>query len=104
MRSVIVTAHDYGDLKLVHTARRLYQRSATSMSTKDKQDLARRFSEAYKLLKERYKDTGFPEDVRNVLAKVREMCDCCCCVVLFVSCELIVLCSFLCLIVLFLGC
>ncbi len=70
MRSVIVTAHDYGDLKLVHTARRLYQRSATSMSTKDKQDLARRFSEAYKLLKERYKDTGFPDDVKSVLAKV----------------------------------
>lgn len=72
MRSVIVTAHDYGDLKLVHTARRLYQRSATSMSTKDKQDLARRFSEAYKLLKDRYKDTGFPEDVKSVLAKVRK--------------------------------
>ena len=70
MRSVIVTAHDYGDLKLVHTVRRLYQRSATSMSTKDKQDLARRFSEGYKLLKERYKDTGFPDDVKSVLTKV----------------------------------
>lgn len=49
MRSVIVTAHDYNDLKLVHTVRRLYQYSATSMSTKEKQDLARRWSEAYKV-------------------------------------------------------
>lgn len=49
MRSVIVTAHDYNDLKLVHTVRRLYQYSGTSMTTKQKQDMARRFSEAYKV-------------------------------------------------------
>lgn len=75
MRSVIVTAHDYGDLKLVHTVRRLHQRSATSMSTKDKQDLARRWSEAYKVLKERYKDSGFPEDIQSVLTKVKDYQD-----------------------------
>ena len=72
MRSVIVTAHDYNDLKLVHTIRRLYQRSATSMTTKQKQDLARRWSEAYKQLKERYKDAegGMPADIQEVLTKV----------------------------------
>lgn len=57
MRSVIVTAHDYNDLKLVHTVRRLYQYSATSMSTKQKQDLARRFSEAYKVRNTRTLDS-----------------------------------------------
>ena len=72
MRSVIVTAHDYNDLKLVHTVRRLYQRSATSMTTKQKQDLARRWSEAYKMLKERYKETGFPQDIQDVLVKVEK--------------------------------
>lgn len=55
MRSVIVTASDYSELKLIHTVRRLYQRSSTEMSTKDKQDLARRFSVAFKLLKEHFK-------------------------------------------------
>jgi glycerol-3-phosphate O-acyltransferase / dihydroxyacetone phosphate acyltransferase len=72
IRSVIVTAHDYNDLKLVHTVRRLYQRSATSMTTKQKQDLSRRWSEAYKVLQERYKDTGYPEDIQAVLTKVEE--------------------------------
>jgi len=55
MRSVIVTASDYNELKLIHTVRRLYQRSSSEMSTKDKQDLARRFSVAFKLLKEHFK-------------------------------------------------
>eukprot|EP00428_Durinskia_dybowskii_P063624 CAMPEP_0170363748 /NCGR_PEP_ID=MMETSP0117_2-20130122/5017_1 /TAXON_ID=400756 /ORGANISM="Durinskia baltica, Strain CSIRO CS-38" /LENGTH=599 /DNA_ID=CAMNT_0010618225 /DNA_START=255 /DNA_END=2054 /DNA_ORIENTATION=+ len=71
MRSVIVTAHDYNDLKMVHTVRRLYQRSSTSMSTKQKQDLARRWSEAYKMLKERYKDTGMPEEITALIDKIR---------------------------------
>lgn len=55
MRSVIVTATDYSELKLIHTVRRLYQRSSTEMSTKDKQDLARRFSVAFRLLREHFK-------------------------------------------------
>jgi hypothetical protein len=69
MRSVIVTAPDYTSLKLIHTFRRLYQRSSTSMSTKVKQDLARRWSAGYRLMKDKYKDesTGevvFPQDIQ----------------------------------------
>jgi glycerol-3-phosphate O-acyltransferase/dihydroxyacetone phosphate acyltransferase len=75
MRSVIVTAHDYNDLKLVHTVRRLHQRSSTSTTTKQKQDLARRWSEAYKMLKERYKEEGLPEDIAALLAKVKDYQD-----------------------------
>ena len=71
MRSVLVTAHDYNDLKLVHTVRRLFQRSATSMSTKQKQDLARRWSEAYKILKDRYKDSGMPQEIQDLVEKIK---------------------------------
>ena len=53
MRSVIVTASDYPELKLIHTARRLYQRSSSSTTTKQKQDLARRFSTAHRLIREK---------------------------------------------------
>ncbi len=51
MRSVIVPASDYGELKLLHTTRRLYQESTSVVSTKQKQDLARRFAIGYHLLK-----------------------------------------------------
>jgi glycerol-3-phosphate O-acyltransferase/dihydroxyacetone phosphate acyltransferase len=54
MRAVIVTATDYPELKLIHTVRRLYQRSSSSTTTLQKQDLARRFSVATKLLKDKY--------------------------------------------------
>jgi hypothetical protein len=54
LRAVIVTATDYPELKLIHTIRRLYQRSSSSTTTKQKQDLARRFSVAAKILKEKY--------------------------------------------------
>ena len=53
MKSVIVTAHDYGELKLIHTARRLYQRD---MATYRKQDLARRFSLGFSTLCEKFHD------------------------------------------------
>jgi glycerol-3-phosphate O-acyltransferase/dihydroxyacetone phosphate acyltransferase len=44
MRSVIVTATDYNELKLIHTVRRLFQRSSTDTPTKEKQQIARRLS------------------------------------------------------------
>jgi glycerol-3-phosphate O-acyltransferase/dihydroxyacetone phosphate acyltransferase len=49
MRSVIVSAPDYDTLELIHTARRLYQKQATTNASK-KQDLSRRFVEGYKRL------------------------------------------------------
>mmetsp|Transcript_3409 Transcript_3409/g.5306 ORF Transcript_3409/g.5306 Transcript_3409/m.5306 type:complete len:681 (-) Transcript_3409:158-2200(-) len=75
MRSVIVTAPDYSNLKLIHTLRRLYQRSSTNTTTKEKQVLARRWSTAHRMLNERYRDntTGevqFPEDITTMLQKV----------------------------------
>lgn len=51
MKSVIVTAHDYGELKLIHTVRRLYQRD---FETSRKQDLARRFSLGFSTVCEKY--------------------------------------------------
>ena len=79
MRSVIVTAPDYSELKLIHTIRRLYQRNPTSMATKSKQDLARRWSTAFRLLKERFKtDDGsfdYPQDIRDVLDKIQSYQD-----------------------------
>lgn len=54
MRSVIVTAADYQELKLIHTARRLFPYNAAKLSTQTKLDLARRFSYAWKLIKEKY--------------------------------------------------
>ena len=56
MRSVIVAASDYAELKLIHTARRLYQRPSSGITTGDKQDLARRFNAAHRILLEREKD------------------------------------------------
>ena len=48
MKSVIVSAPDYDALQIIHTARRLYQRRG--LQGKEKQDMARRFSEGYKML------------------------------------------------------
>jgi len=48
MRSVIVATPDYESLQLIHTARRLYQRKG--LQGKEKQDMARRFAEGYKML------------------------------------------------------
>ena len=71
MRSVIVTAKDYNELKIIHTIRRLYQRSSLSTTTKEKQDLARRFSAAAKIMHEKFGDK-FPEDIQELIAKVDE--------------------------------
>lgn len=80
MRSVLVTAPDYAELKLIHTFRRLYQRNATIMSTNAKQDLAKRFSVGFKMMKERFgcKDVsavgeldGVPADLQLLLRKVQ---------------------------------
>eukprot|EP00934_Nitzschia_sp_Nitz4_P003636 Nitzschia sp. Nitz4//scaffold41_size133979//77595//79906//NITZ4_003355-RA/size133979-snap-gene-0.129-mRNA-1//-1//CDS//3329551494//3626//frame0 len=48
MRSVIVSTPDYDSLQLIHTARRLYQRKG--LQAGQKQELARRFAEGYKML------------------------------------------------------
>jgi glycerol-3-phosphate O-acyltransferase/dihydroxyacetone phosphate acyltransferase len=48
MRSVIVSTPDYESLQIIHTARRLYQRRG--LQGKEKQDMARRFAEGYKML------------------------------------------------------
>jgi glycerol-3-phosphate O-acyltransferase/dihydroxyacetone phosphate acyltransferase len=48
MRSVIVSAPDYDSLQIIHTARRLYQRRG--LKGAEKQELARRFAEGYKML------------------------------------------------------
>lgn len=48
MQSVIVSAPDYESLQLIHTARRLYQRK--DLQGGEKQDMARRFAEGYKML------------------------------------------------------
>ena len=65
MRSVLVTADDYDSLKLVHTTRRLYQRATAGISTKQKQDLARRFAMAQRLLKEKY-GSLLPQDLQDL--------------------------------------
>jgi glycerol-3-phosphate O-acyltransferase/dihydroxyacetone phosphate acyltransferase len=62
MRGVIVTAPNYNELLLIHTMRRLYQRSSAGFTLKRKQDLARRFSVAFRLMKDKYK-RGLPGDV-----------------------------------------
>lgn len=48
MRSVIVSAPDYDSLQIIHTARRLFQRRG--LKGAEKQELARRFAEGYKML------------------------------------------------------
>lgn len=52
MKSVIVTANDYGELKLIHTARRLYQRIESS--TNHKQDLAKRFAIGFRMIVDKF--------------------------------------------------
>eukprot|EP00953_Heterococcus_sp_UTEX-ZZ885_P028211 15055-Heterococcus_DN1.PRE.1 len=58
MRSCIVTAPDYNALKLVYTARRLYQPSYKIPTPEQKQDMNRRFAEGYKMLLQRYASTS----------------------------------------------
>ena len=72
MRSVLVTADSYDDLKLIHTARRLYQRSATILTTQRRQDLARRFSMGHRILKERFSASGVPRDLQELVKELEE--------------------------------
>lgn len=74
MRSVIVTADNYAELKLIHTIRRLYQRSSTELTTKAKQDLARRFSVALKLVKEKFGD-NMPDDLLALRKRLEDYQD-----------------------------
>jgi glycerol-3-phosphate O-acyltransferase / dihydroxyacetone phosphate acyltransferase len=74
MRSVIVTAKDYNELKLIHTVRRLWQPSPTSLTTEEKQHLARRFAVAARLLHEKYGEE-FPEDIKQVIKKLEDYQD-----------------------------
>jgi len=72
MKGVLVTAPDYNELKLLHTARRLYQNPTKVISTKEKQDLARRFSVGFSIVREshgRGTDKALPDDIEN--AKLR---------------------------------
>ena len=65
MRSTLVTANNYDELKLIHTARRLYQRSSAVLPTKTRQDLARRFSTAHQILRSRFAN-GLPADLQEL--------------------------------------
>lgn len=69
MRSVLVTASSYGELKLIHTFRRLYQGSHYHTTTTQKQDLARRFAMAFRLIKEKFGD-NLPEDLASLKSKL----------------------------------
>lgn len=64
LRSVIVTAPNYNQLLLVHTARRLYQRSSSGTSTDQKQDMSRRFSFGIRILQDKYRNK-MPEDLKK---------------------------------------
>ena len=69
MRSVIVTAPNYNELLLIHTTRRLYQRASAGQTTKSKQDLARRFSVAVRLMNEKYRGRP-PHDLTHLKKKL----------------------------------
>lgn len=77
MRGVLVTAPDYKELQLLAAARRLYQDPTKVTSIKSKQDLARRFSMGFSILRKQRKATGkgykeMPEDIQDVAAKLTE--------------------------------
>ena len=77
MRSVLVTAPDYQELQLLAAARRLYQDPTKVTSIKSKQDLARRFSMGFAILRKKFNATekgykGMPQDIQDVAAKLAE--------------------------------
>ena len=65
MRSTIVTAPNYAELKLVHTFRRLLQNPAVTVTTQQKQDLARRLSISYRILQNRCADAKLRSRARE---------------------------------------
>ena len=71
MRSVIVTADDFNELKLIHTVRRLYQRASSGITTDQKQDMSRRFSAAYRILKEKW-GNNFPLEIQDLRKKIED--------------------------------
>ena len=71
IRSVIVTASGYETLALIHTARRLYQRADRGLTIAQKQDLARRFSVAHRIMLERY-NGSLPSDVLDLQAEIEK--------------------------------
>jgi glycerol-3-phosphate O-acyltransferase/dihydroxyacetone phosphate acyltransferase len=71
MRSVIVTAPNYNELLLIHTARRLYQRSSTGQTTEQKQDLARRFSAGFRMIKDKYRQR-LPGDLQDAKQRLED--------------------------------
>mmetsp|Transcript_5886 Transcript_5886/g.9566 ORF Transcript_5886/g.9566 Transcript_5886/m.9566 type:complete len:798 (-) Transcript_5886:323-2716(-) len=77
MRSVLVTAPDYKELQLLAAARRLYQDPTKVTSIKCKQDLARRFSMGFAILRKKYMANGkgykeMPQDIQDVAEKLDE--------------------------------
>ena len=71
MRSVIVTAPNYNELKLIHTVRRIYQHTPSAMMpsnpTKYRQDMARRMSVGYQILKEKFNgEDSLPQEVLDL--------------------------------------
>lgn len=75
MQGVLVTAPDYKELQLLAAARRLYQDPTKVTSIKCKQDLARRFSMGFAILRKKYMANGkgykeMPQDIQDVAAKL----------------------------------
>lgn len=75
MRGVLITAPDYKELQLLAAARRLYQDPTKVNSIKAKQDLARRFSMGFSILRKKHAadSKGYkemPEDIQEVAAKL----------------------------------
>lgn len=80
MRSVIVTAPNYNELKLIHTVRRVYQRTPSAMMpsnpTKYRQDMARRMSVGYQLLKDKYNGEEYlPQEVLDLKKRFEDYQD-----------------------------
>jgi glycerol-3-phosphate O-acyltransferase/dihydroxyacetone phosphate acyltransferase len=63
MKSVIVTANDYGELRLIHTARRLYQRIESA--TSHKQDLAKRFAIGFRMIVDKFHSDVMQSDPQH---------------------------------------
>jgi glycerol-3-phosphate O-acyltransferase/dihydroxyacetone phosphate acyltransferase len=71
MRSVIVTAPDYAELRLIHTIRRMYQHTGSQgITTQMRQDLARRFAVGYRALMTKYNGV-LPEELVSLQMKLR---------------------------------
>eukprot|EP00602_Paraphysomonas_sp_CaronLab_P007148 CAMPEP_0185032692 /NCGR_PEP_ID=MMETSP1103-20130426/20972_1 /TAXON_ID=36769 /ORGANISM="Paraphysomonas bandaiensis, Strain Caron Lab Isolate" /LENGTH=564 /DNA_ID=CAMNT_0027568675 /DNA_START=349 /DNA_END=2043 /DNA_ORIENTATION=- len=71
MKGVLVTARDYNELKLLHTARRLYQNPTKVISTQEKQNLARRFSVGFSIIRDKHGE-GSEKTLPNDIEKVRK--------------------------------